>query len=137
MPTSRSSAEEGGRGGREARRRTPGRALRRAPHACRPLARIAAADALVQTSIGFETVGMTPFEAATLGTPSIISDPDIAAELGAGFWAVADADGAGAGARRGARRDAAGRGIRYLGRHGTHPLPAVAEAFASRRAPPR
>lgn len=47
------------------------------------LARIAAADALVQTSIGFETQGMTPFEAATLGTPSVISDPDIAAELGA------------------------------------------------------
>ncbi len=55
------------------------------------LARIAAADALVQTSIGFETQGMTPFEAATLGTPSIISDPDIAAELGSGFWAVPDA----------------------------------------------
>jgi 1,2-diacylglycerol 3-alpha-glucosyltransferase len=56
------------------------------------LARIAAADALVQTSIGFETQGMTPFEAATLGTPSVISDPDIAAELGGGFWAVPDAD---------------------------------------------
>ncbi len=55
------------------------------------LARIAAADALVQTSIGFETQGMTPFEAATLGTPSIVSDPDIAAELGSGFWAVPDA----------------------------------------------
>lgn len=56
------------------------------------LARIAAADALVQTSIGFETQGMTPFEAATLGTPSVISDPDIAAELGGGLWAVPDAD---------------------------------------------
>ena len=54
------------------------------------LARIAAADALVQTSIGFETQGMTPFEAATLGTPSVISDPDIAAELGGGLWAVPD-----------------------------------------------
>ncbi|WEK62830.1 MAG: glycosyltransferase [Candidatus Microbacterium colombiense] len=52
------------------------------------LARIAAADALVQTSIGFETQGMTPFEAATLGTPSVICDPDIAAELGGGLWAV-------------------------------------------------
>ncbi|MFS0853726.1 glycosyltransferase [Microbacterium sp. 179-I 3D4 NHS] len=52
------------------------------------LARIAAADALVQTSIGFETQGMTPFEAATLGTPSVISDPDIAAELRGGLWAV-------------------------------------------------
>ncbi|KNY05739.1 glycosyltransferase [Microbacterium sp. GCS4] len=57
------------------------------------LARIAAADALVQTSIGFETQGMTPFEAATLGTPSIISDPDIAAELGGGLWAVPGAAG--------------------------------------------
>ncbi|MFK4761941.1 glycosyltransferase family 4 protein [Microbacterium sp. ZW T5_45] len=54
------------------------------------LARLVAADALVQTSIGFETQGMTPFEAATLGTPSIISDPDIAAELGGGLWAVGD-----------------------------------------------
>lgn len=55
------------------------------------LRRIAAADALVQTSIGFETQGMTPFEAASLGTRSIISDPDIAAELGSGFWPVGDA----------------------------------------------
>ena len=43
------------------------------------LRRIAAADAVVQTSIGFETQGMTLFEAASLGTPSIVSDPDIAA----------------------------------------------------------
>ncbi|MBS1897510.1 MAG: glycosyltransferase family 4 protein [Actinobacteria bacterium] len=55
------------------------------------LARIAAADAVVQTSIGFETQGMTPFEAATLGTPTIVSDPDIAGELGGGLWAVPDA----------------------------------------------
>ncbi|WP_194420872.1 glycosyltransferase family 4 protein [Microbacterium abyssi] len=54
------------------------------------LARIAAADAVVQTSIGFETQGMTPFEAATLGTPTIVSDPDIAAELRGGLWAVSD-----------------------------------------------
>ncbi|MBS1697487.1 MAG: glycosyltransferase family 4 protein [Actinobacteria bacterium] len=52
------------------------------------LARIAAADAVVQTSIGFETQGMTPFEAATLGTPTIVSDPDIAGELRGGLWAV-------------------------------------------------
>ena len=52
---------------------------------------IADADAVVQTSLGFETQGMTPFEAASLGTPSIISDPDIAGELGSGFWQVADA----------------------------------------------
>lgn len=55
------------------------------------LARIAAADAVVQTSIGFETQGMTPFEAATLGTPTIVSDPDIAGELRGGLWAVPDA----------------------------------------------
>jgi glycosyltransferase involved in cell wall biosynthesis len=54
------------------------------------LRRIAAADAVVQTSIGFETQGMTVFEAASLGTPSIVSDPDIAGELGSGFWPVAD-----------------------------------------------
>lgn len=55
------------------------------------LDRIAAADAVVQTSIGFETQGMTPFEAAALGTPTIVSDPDIAAELRGGLWAVPDA----------------------------------------------
>ncbi|MEU1971366.1 glycosyltransferase [Microbacterium sp. NPDC019599] len=55
------------------------------------LRRLARADALVQTSIGFETQGMTPFEAASLGTPSVVSDPDIAAELGSGYWPVADA----------------------------------------------
>lgn len=52
---------------------------------------IADADALVQTSIGFETQGMTPFEAASLGTPAVMSDPDIAHELGSGFWQVPDA----------------------------------------------
>ena len=55
------------------------------------LARLAAADAVVQTSIGFETQGMTVFEAASLGTPAVVCDPDIAAELGAGVWAVPDA----------------------------------------------
>lgn len=55
------------------------------------LRRIRAADAVVQTSIGFETQGMTVFEAAALGTPAIVSDPDIGAELGTGFWSVADA----------------------------------------------
>lgn len=55
------------------------------------LARLAEADAVVQTSIGFETQGMTVFEAASLGTPAIVSDPDIAAELGGGSWGVADA----------------------------------------------
>ena len=54
------------------------------------LRRVAAADAVVQTSIGFETQGMTIFEAAALGTPSIVSDPDLADELGAGLWLVRD-----------------------------------------------
>ncbi|MFS0734704.1 glycosyltransferase [Microbacterium jepli] len=52
------------------------------------LRRIRAADAVVQTSIGFETQGMTIFEAAALGTPAVVSDPDLAGELGTGFWAV-------------------------------------------------
>lgn len=55
------------------------------------LRRLADADAVVQTSIGFETQGMTVFEAASLGTPAVVSDPDIAAELGAGTWTVTDA----------------------------------------------
>ncbi|MBT2483784.1 MULTISPECIES: glycosyltransferase [unclassified Microbacterium] len=71
------------------------------------LARIAAADALVQTSIGFETQGMTPFEAATLGTPAVICDPDIAAELGGGLWSVPDAEDAVNGKTREAQRTAA------------------------------
>jgi len=55
------------------------------------LAAIADADALVQTSIGFETQGMTVFEAAALGTPSIVSDPNIAGELPDGvYWSTAD-----------------------------------------------
>ncbi|SIR99038.1 glycosyltransferase [Microbacterium sp. RURRCA19A] len=62
----------------------------RMPYA-RTLARLAEADAVVQTSIGFETQGMTVFEAASLGTPAVVSDPDIAAELGGGVWSVADA----------------------------------------------
>lgn len=62
----------------------------RMPYA-QTLARLADADAVVQTSIGFETQGMTVFEAASLGTPAVVSDPDIAAELGAGVWGVADA----------------------------------------------
>ena len=93
------------------------------------LARIAAADALVQTSIGFETQGMTPFEAATLGTPSVISDPDIAAELGGGLWAVADAA-----APEAQRIAALARTLRQAASDiasGTAPVPleATAEAF--------
>lgn len=55
------------------------------------LRRLADADAVVQTSIGFETQGMTVFEAASLGTPAVVSDPDIADELGSGTWTVTDA----------------------------------------------
>jgi glycosyltransferase involved in cell wall biosynthesis len=52
---------------------------------------MARADALVQTSIGFETQGMTVFEATVVGTRSIVSDPAIAAELPAGsYWQPAD-----------------------------------------------
>jgi glycosyltransferase involved in cell wall biosynthesis len=61
----------------------------RMPYAA-TLRRIQAADAVVQTSVGFETQGMTVFEAASLGTPAVVSDPDIAAELGSGRWDVAD-----------------------------------------------
>jgi glycosyltransferase involved in cell wall biosynthesis len=55
------------------------------------LRRLADADAVVQTSIGFESQGMTVFEAASLGTPAVVSDPDIAEELGSGTWTVSDA----------------------------------------------
>jgi len=54
----------------------------------RTLETIGRADALVQTSVGFETQGMTPFEAASLGTPSVICDADIADEVGDGVWRV-------------------------------------------------
>lgn len=92
------------------------------------LARIAAADALVQTSIGFETQGMTPFEAATLGTPSVICDPDIAAELGGGLWAVPDA--AGEDRRTAALAETLRQAASDIA-DGTAPtpLPEVAEAF--------
>ncbi len=54
------------------------------------LERIAAADAVVQTSVGFETQGMTVFEAAAVGVPAVVADPDIADELGAGTWRPID-----------------------------------------------
>ncbi|MCT1479265.1 glycosyltransferase [Microbacterium sp. p3-SID336] len=99
------------------------------------LARIAAADALVQTSIGFETQGMTPFEAATLGTPSVVCDPDIAAELEGGLWAVPEAAPDAAPREREAQRTAAlAETLRRAAADiaaGTapEPVPAVAEAF--------
>lgn len=52
---------------------------------------MAGADALVQTSIGFETQGMTVFEATVVGTRSIVSDPAIAGELPDGaYWQPRD-----------------------------------------------
>jgi 1,2-diacylglycerol 3-alpha-glucosyltransferase len=49
------------------------------------------ADALVQTSLGFETQGLTPFEAAALGTPTIFCDGAIADDAGVTpSWRVPD-----------------------------------------------
>ncbi|WP_254456202.1 glycosyltransferase [Paeniglutamicibacter quisquiliarum] len=49
------------------------------------------ADALVQTSQGFETQGMTVYEAAALGTPSLLSDRSIADDLPEGvYWLTED-----------------------------------------------
>ncbi|GAA2834920.1 glycosyltransferase involved in cell wall biosynthesis [Leucobacter komagatae] len=45
------------------------------------LAAMRDADALVQTSIGFETQGLTPYEAAALGTPTVFCDANIAEDL--------------------------------------------------------
>ena len=45
------------------------------------LAAMRDADALVQTSMGFETQGLTPFEAAALGTPTVFCDPNIADDV--------------------------------------------------------
>ena len=60
----------------------------RAAHA-RMLQHFAKADALVQTSVGFETQGMTVFEAAAVGTPSILCDSNIAEEFEPGsHWVV-------------------------------------------------
>ena len=99
------------------------------------LERIAAADALVQTSIGFETQGMTPFEAATLGTPSVVCDPDIAAELQGGLWAVPTTDSRARGRDLEAQRiEALAATLRQAAADiadGTapQPVPAVADAF--------
>ena len=49
------------------------------------------ADVLAQTSVGFETQGMTVYEAAAVGTPSILCDHNIAGEFAKGtHWVVAD-----------------------------------------------
>lgn len=55
------------------------------------LAAIRDADALVQTSVGFETQGLTPYEAAALGTPTIFCDPNIAQDVAVTpQWLVTD-----------------------------------------------
>lgn len=55
------------------------------------LAALRDADALVQTSIGFETQGLTPFEAAALGTPTVFCDPQIAQDANLSVsWIVPD-----------------------------------------------
>jgi len=52
---------------------------------------IARADALIQTSVGFETQGMTVFEASALGTPCVLSDSNIADDIDTDVcWRVAD-----------------------------------------------
>lgn len=39
------------------------------------------ADAVVQSSLGFETQGLTVYEAIAVGTPALVRDPNIAQEL--------------------------------------------------------
>lgn len=57
----------------------------------RMLREFADADVLAQTSVGFETQGMTVYEAAAVGTPSILCDHNIAREFAIGAnWVVAD-----------------------------------------------
>lgn len=47
-------------------------------------------DVVLQTSIGFETQGMTVFEAAAFGTPALCCDKRVASELKAGHYWVTD-----------------------------------------------
>ncbi|WP_417216626.1 glycosyltransferase [Arthrobacter sp.] len=57
----------------------------------RMLTELRRSDALVQTSQGFETQGMTVYEAAALGTPTVLSDHRIAADLPAELlWLTPD-----------------------------------------------
>jgi len=52
---------------------------------------LAGCSALVQTSIGFETQGMTVFEAGVVGTPSVLCDWNIAEDLPAdSYWKTTD-----------------------------------------------
>jgi glycosyltransferase involved in cell wall biosynthesis len=53
------------------------------------LTELASADALIQTSVGFETQGLTVTEAGVVGTPSVLCDWNIADDLPAeSFWKV-------------------------------------------------
>jgi 1,2-diacylglycerol 3-alpha-glucosyltransferase len=53
------------------------------------LHQLAEADALIQTSVGFETQGMTVYEAGVVGTPSVLCDWNIADDLPDGtYWRV-------------------------------------------------
>lgn len=55
------------------------------------LRRLADADALIQTSVGFETQGMTVYEAGVVGTPSVLCDWNIANDLPANsYWRVSN-----------------------------------------------
>jgi 1,2-diacylglycerol 3-alpha-glucosyltransferase len=55
------------------------------------LKQLAQADALIQTSVGFETQGMTVYEAGVVGTPSVLCDWNIADDLPAdSYWRVAN-----------------------------------------------
>ena len=55
------------------------------------LKQLAQADALIQTSVGFETQGMTVYEAGVVGTPAVLCDWNIADDLPAdSYWRVAN-----------------------------------------------
>jgi glycosyltransferase involved in cell wall biosynthesis len=55
------------------------------------LRRLSAADALIQTSVGFETQGMTVYEAGVVGTPAVLCDWNIADDLPSdSYWRTAN-----------------------------------------------
>ncbi|MDR2378195.1 MAG: glycosyltransferase [Bifidobacteriaceae bacterium] len=56
------------------------------------LAAIRQADLVIQSSLGFETQGLTVYEAVSLGTPVLVRDQDVARDLPPAWrFAVADA----------------------------------------------
>lgn len=66
------------------------RIIGRVPHT-EMLTRLAEADALIQTSVGFETQGMTVYEAGVVGTPSVLCDWNIADDLSPDtYWRVSN-----------------------------------------------